>query len=134
MKKILGGLLVLSLMFLPASQLARADSQDVLQDTGYGEKIWTVTGSGTNTTTLTITKAANRTTRWAITDFSAGGTQNGTFTVVIGGVTKWKMGFPANCTTGQKIVITGALNQAIQIVVTLNSSGDVWANIRGTVW
>ena len=141
MKRIL---IVLPLLFFSLAIIAgqeetgrffmNSDTNRVMIDSirGYDSNTWIEHDNALSSTTLTITKAAKADTIWVLTDFSAGGTQNGYLVVKVNGVEKWRLYFPANGSVGQRVSIVSGKNESISITVTLSTSGDITANMRGT--
>ena len=126
---------VILFMLLGVASYAQEAQQILLNDTGYGATIWIQHSSATNATSLTVTKEASTTDRWFLTDFSVGATQNGHVDVKVNGVQKWRLYFIAGTSTGQKVVIpASAVNQSIQLVITLNVAGNISGNMRGSKW
>lgn len=92
---------------------------------------WSITDSCASDTTITITKAATEGKTWVITDVSGGGTQNGYLRIEINDVEKWRLYFPGNGSTGQKVRLKGSPNQKVEATVILSTSGDAAVNMAG---
>lgn len=91
---------------------------------------WTVTNVAT-ATNVYATKSASAADKWIATDVSGGGTQNGFIAVRVNSVEKWRLYFPANGSVGQKVFISGAFNQKVEVYTEMTTSGTCTANIRG---
>jgi len=125
--------ILLCLLFLfPLLTFAQEGQQIITNDLGYGDKVWTLSVTGTSTTSVTVTKDADTNKRWVITDFSGGGTQNGYLKVLVNNTEKWRLYFPANGSVGQKVVIISGRGESVSVTVVLSSSGDCVVNVRGT--
>ena len=91
---------------------------------------WTVTNVAT-ATNVYATKSASATQKWIATDISGGGTQNGFIVVFVNNVEKWRLYFPAKGRVGQKVFISGAFNQEVEVYTEMTTTGTCTANIRG---
>ena len=92
---------------------------------------WTLTGFNASATELTITKAALSGHTWMLTDISGGGTENGYLIIKINNVEVWRLRFPANGSTGQKVNLAAGTNQKIEAVISMGVSGSCFVNMRG---
>jgi len=125
---------MLFLFIFTKISFTQESQQIILNDTGYGSDVWILSANTDTETSISITKQSNKTDRWVITDFSGGGTQNGYVRVLINGIEKWRLYFPANGSTGQKVVIPSNFNDTIKVEAVINSSGKCAVNVRGTKW